>query len=338
MSAPHESPAPPAPSSPPSWPRWSAMIVVGLLALAGALVIGLRGGGNDATAGGASDRAETAAYARSLDPVLRRLTDSARVTGRALARAGDASDVARVGRTASQQLAVVQGARAHIAARPAPVAQRAAGGALSRAMQAHQTYLSALSRLPSAAPVEANPGASRLAIQAQRVIRLYRQFARRLPGASSGITSVGLGDLAGLRQALGARARAAEAERQAQIAREQAASEPRSFTPPSQSSSGGPVISRVGAGDAGSYISVSADYCDRTPGAVNEFVYGFEISSGGSIVAQDSYVASQTRACNTISMTFSDGFAVGLYDVVVTIDNLTNAVSTRASGTLSVVD
>ena len=99
-----------------------------------------------------------------------------------------------------------------------------------------------------------------------------------------------------------------------------------------------PAISSVRARDSGSSIQISADYCDRTPGEVNDFQYTFAvIADDGTPVGGDEQIASQTRACNTISTSISDTFPAGTYTAVVRVDNLTNGVGGRAeSGTFRI--
>jgi S1-C subfamily serine protease len=92
-----------------------------------------------------------------------------------------------------------------------------------------------------------------------------------------------------------------------------------------------PAISSVRASDSGGTLDISADYCDRTPGDVNEFQYTFAvIADDGTPVGGDEQFMSQTRACNTISTSIGDSFPAGTYTVVVRVDNLTNGVGGRA--------
>ena len=92
-----------------------------------------------------------------------------------------------------------------------------------------------------------------------------------------------------------------------------------------------PAITAVRARDTGNSVDISADYCDRTPGAVNNFRSTFAIiASDGTPEGGDEQFASQTRACNTISTSIVDRFPSGSYTAVVRVDNLTNSVGSRA--------
>ena len=101
---------------------------------------------------------------------------------------------------------------------------------------------------------------------------------------------------------------------------------------------GGPVVSNVATTDRGSFVEISASYCDHTPGAVNDFVYTFRVLQGGSVLAESGYPASQTRACNDLYQTFEDSFPLGTYEVQVLVNNLTNGVSGSAAGSLTVIN
>ncbi len=93
-----------------------------------------------------------------------------------------------------------------------------------------------------------------------------------------------------------------------------------------------PAVTRVTARDAGASIEVTAEYCDRTRGHVNDFNYTFTIiDASGSPVGSTQQSASQTRACNSLRASVPDTFSPGVYQAVVRADNLTNAVSGGAT-------
>lgn len=316
-----------------------AVCVAGLIA---ALAWLLLTGGEDASASEPPRQASSATFADAAAPSLDRLTDSAIVTGRVLARAGEARDVAKIGRTAVQQLAVVEAAQARIARLPAGAEERTARGELARAAQAHRGFLSSLARLPGVAAPDARGRLDSVGAKARLALTHYRAFLALFPAAPRGITSAGLSDLSGLRQAIEAKEqqeieeRAAEEAAAAEAAAQAAAEASRSEAPAPQL--GTPTVSHVSAVDAGGSIEVTADYCDRTPGAVNDFAYTFRIADAEYVFAERSYTASQTRACNTITMSFFDDLPLGDVDVVVVVDNLTNGVRGSGVGSVSVID
>lgn len=315
-------------------------MIVGLVV---ALVFAL-GGSDEAAADSSSARASgpDGEYVAAVRPPLSRLSTSVKVTSRSLANASRPRDVARVSRTARQQLALVQEMRSRIADVPRTDQSRRAAGELSRATQAHRQYLIALSRvssLPAKRALKSLPGARN---EARKALVHYRAVGRQIPGSVGGITTSGIADISGLRTALRAKVADEErAEREAAEARERARAASRPAAPSNSGSSGGstysgPVVSGVTGHDAGGTINVSASYCDRTPGAVNQFRYTFTLN--GQSYASDSYTASQTRACNQISWNFPDGFPLGPYSITVTVDNLTNNVSGSGTGSVSVVN
>lgn len=322
-------------------PRWTlpvaGLVVVGLAAAL--VVLLMRAGGDDPTAPPAAaaeaPKGPSPEYVAAVQGPIGRLTDSAQVTGRVLTRASDEDDVAKIGRMATQQLAVVQNARARIAEIETGPRERAARGALSRATQAHRTYLASLARLPDAEAETAVERVPQIRAQARRMLAQYRAVFVKLPTVPKGITIAGVGDLAGLRQALAAQQRAAEQ------AAEEAEREEQSLAPyggPSGSSLGEPAVSDVATTDRGPFVEISASYCDHTPGAVNDFAYTFRVVEGGSVLAEGGYGASQTRACNDLYYTFEDSFPLGTYEVQVLVDNLTNGVSGSAAGSLTVIN
>ncbi len=197
-------------------PRWAlpvaGIVVLGLVAAVAVLFI--RGSSGDpatpAAAAVEAPRGPSAEYVTAVQAPIGRLTDSAQVTGRVLTRASGEEDVAGVGRMATQQLAVVQNARARIAEIETGPRERAARGALSRATQAHRTYLASLARLADADAETAPDRVPQIRTQARRMLERYRLLFTELPTVPKGITTAGVGDISGLRQALTARQRAAE--------------------------------------------------------------------------------------------------------------------------------
>lgn len=321
----------------------AAVLIVGL---AVALIVVLAGGSDEAPAT-ASARAATSRaqgpdgeYVAQVRPHVKRLSESARVTGKALAVASKPRDVQRVSRTARQQMALVQQVRGRLADVPAGRTSRKARGELARATQAHRQYLGTLSRIaqtPTPRALKAVPRAQR---QARKALTHYRAFSTQIPGMIGGITTAELADMSGLRAALVAKR--AKEEQEAKKAEEAA----RPAAPPSGGGGGGgdatrngPVVEGVSGRDAGSTIEISARYCDRTPGTVNTFEYSFSIrDSSGANVASDYYSANQTRACNDISWSFPDTFAFGSYTATVQVNNITNGVSGGNSGYFSVIN
>jgi hypothetical protein len=330
--------------------RW-ALPVAGVVVLglaAAVVVLFIRGSGTDpatpAAAAAEAPRGPSAEYVTAVQGPLGRLTDSAQVTGRVLTRASGEDDVARVGRMATQQLTVVQNARARIADIETGPRERTARGALSRATQAHRTYLASLARLADADAETAPDRVPQIRTQARRMLERYRLLFTELPTVPKGITTAGVGDLTGLRQALTARQRAAERAAEEAEAAERAAEEAEIEEGADWGGSasgepgGGPVVSNVATTDRGSFVEVSASYCDRTPGAVNDFDYTFRIVQGGRVLAENGYAASQSRACNDLYQTFEDSFPLGAYEVQVLVDNRTNNVSGSGVGSLSVIN
>ncbi|WP_217924914.1 hypothetical protein [Miltoncostaea oceani] len=332
--------APPGEGTGSSLPKWllpAAAAVIAALAI-GLGVLLLAGGDDEPTAAaGANTRGPSAEFVTAVTGPVRRLNRSAEITGRQLARTATSAHLARVSRTATQQLAVVQEQRGRVAdLQVGRSRERVARGTLSRAIQAHRTYLTTLSRIDGLEAGPAREQFARLRSQSQRTLNQYRAFFALAPSLPQGVTSAGLADLSGVNDAIKDRKRiedetAAEADRDER-------SGGGGGSGGDGGVDGGPVLSNVYGADLGSLIEVGAEYCDRTPGAVNNFLYTFEIRRGGATIAQDSYNASQTRACNSISMTFGDGFALGFYEVAVTVNNLTNNVSGSAVGSFQVVN
>ena len=346
---------PPDPSPEPGirLPRWvlpaAGVLLLGLVAAVAILLVA----GDNADGSSEADAAEptpSTEYVTAVRGSLRRLTDSSRVTGRILARASDAGDVARIGRMATQQLEVVQAARARVADIQTGPAERKARGALSRATQAHRAYLASLARLTDADLERARGGLNQIRTQARRTLVHYKAFFVEVPSAPKGITVAGLSDLAGLGQALEAKQRAVEeaeaaAEAKAEAEAEAAREREREQQGPAEDEGsegsfppGGPTVSNVATTDRGGFVEISASYCDRTPGAVNDFFYTFRVVQAGTVLAENGYAASQTSACNDLYITFEDVFPLGTHEVQVIVDNLTNAVSGSAAGTLSVIN
>ena len=340
----------PVPPSEPSEPssgglaKWVLPAAAGaiILALVVALIVVLAGGGDDSAdaASAASSKGPSPEYVSAVTGPVRRLNASAKVTGRSLTRASREKDIALIARSADQQLVVVQAARSQIADIQTGPREAAARGALSRATQSHRALLTSLSRIDTLDTAKARAQVGKVRNQARSTLEQYRAFFSQVPSAPKGITAAGLADLSGLTQAIAARQRAeaqaaADAEAAADAAASRGSGGPSSGSSGS-SSSGALQISRAYGSDNGGVIEVGADYCDRTPGAVNEFVYTFQIRSGGAVLAEDGYTASQTRACNTVSLNFSDEFYSGSYEVVVSVNNLTNNVSATATGSLTV--
>ncbi|MGE3138132.1 MAG: hypothetical protein AB7I08_08655 [Thermoleophilia bacterium] len=327
-------PPPPPDGSAPSGRNntpWIIAAVAGgvVVALAVVLAVVLLGGGDeDAEASGGPQAAARAEYAASVKAPVARLTASAEATGAVLGRTSDAGDLARVGRMANQQLKVVQRARARIAETPSTPGSRKLAGTLLRATQQHRAYLTSLVRITDLPGAEAKSRMARVVKDGRRVVVSYRQVARQSPGLTTRITTAGLADVSGLRQAVNAKA----------------AAEAAAATPSGGGGGGGGggsssgtttdgrlAVTSVSASDLGGTISISANYCDRTPGTVNDFIYTFRLERGGEVYAQDSYPASQTRACNGIGWDFSDTFPVGYYTARVIVSNLTNGVEASSS-------
>lgn len=335
---PPQFPDPPQPSQGGGIPKWLLPVAAGaVILLLGAVLAFVLLSGDDDSATASSAEGPSAEYLSAVSGPVARLNRSAEITGRALTRASRSRDVARIARTADQQLTVVVTTRARIADIPAGPADRAARGSLSRATQAHRTLLTSLARLDDLETAQARAQVKRIRTQSQRVLGQYRAFFAEAPSLPKGITSAGLTDLSGLNQAL---ADKLKKEQEAAAADEASGGggEGDSGGSSSSSSSRGPVITSPYGSDIGSLIEVGAQYCDRTPGAVNDFIYSFQIRRGGAVLAEDSYGASQTRACNSISTTFNDSFGLGSYEVVVSVNNLTNNVSASAVGSLNVTN
>lgn len=333
-------PADGSPREPSGGPSRATIILIGaavvIVALVAVLVIALtRGSGDDVqtTATGVD-----AAYVTAVTGPVTRLGDSAEATGRTLARASKPADVVKVAHMADQQLLLVQSSRRTIALVDVPASAHLASGTLARATQAHRNYLVTLSRLPDLETAKAVASLKAAKRQVATALTQYRRFGRADSTLVAPITTAGMADLGGLRTALAAKARQ-EAEAAGQSSGSGGTGS-RGDGGETGSSSGGGQLSVSGAGgdDLGGTIRLFADYCDRSPGRVNDFIYSFEITRNGSVVASDSYSASQTRACNSIAMDFNDGLALGQYGVSVTVSNLTNNLQGTSYGTLVVTN
>lgn len=284
-------------------------------------------------------------------PQVERLAASAQATQRVLDRTSRAGDLAGVRRMAVQQMAVVQKAQTAVMSAPAADGRaRTARGTLIRAMGAHRDYLRELSRLTALPPDQATERVRLAARDAQAARAAYGNFARLTFDATTA-QAIALGDVSGVRMAVADRLRADRARAARELAARQAAERREaaraaaarpSYSPgygPAPSSGDShrqPVVSSVVAVDQGSTLGITASYCDRTPGSMNDFRYTFLVMNNGYVVAQDSYMASQTRACNGVSMSFTDNLPNGTYLVVVRVDNLTNGVAGEGGSTISV--
>jgi hypothetical protein len=287
----------------------AGIVVLGLVAAV--VVLFMRGSGGDAATPAAAaveaPRGPSAEYVTAVKGPLGRLTDSAQVTGRVLTRASGEEDVAGVGRMATQQLAVVQNARARIADIETGPRERTARGALSRATQAHRTYLASLARLADADAETAPDRVPQIRTQARRMLERYRVLFTELPTVPKGITTSGVGDLAGLRQALTARQRAAEQAAEEAEAAERAAEEAEieESTARSSSSSGAPSFQsptgNLRCEDLGGtlFCSSSNDGFGVTLPAVGAPATGPGIASGGQTVPYGSSWSSGVFTCDS---------------------------------------
>ncbi len=84
-----------------------------------------------------------------------------------------------------------------------------------------------------------------------------------------------------------------------------------------------PQITAISGTDLGSKIRISMDYCDRTPGQYQGFVYRFRLAdSNGSVASWSSTVSkTQTWACNTITAEMPNNYSPGTWQVRATIAN-----------------
>ncbi len=84
-----------------------------------------------------------------------------------------------------------------------------------------------------------------------------------------------------------------------------------------------PQITAISGVDLGSKIGISMDYCDRTPGQYQGFVYRFRLAdSNGSVAPWSSTVSNTiTRACNTITAEMPNNYSPGIWQVRATISN-----------------
>lgn len=326
-----------APSGGPKRPAWLIPALAGaaiaILALVAVVVVLFVAGGDDAPAAGSAG--PSVEYVAAVRGPVGRLNASAAVTGRVLTHAHRAGDLARIARSSDQQLAVIQVARRRLADIPTGPAEAEAHGALSRAAQEHRAFLTALARLGDLSAADARTQVPQIRTHIRKALGQYSAFFAGVPGAPRSLMSAGLADLSGLTQAIADKKRAEDA---AAASTRENSSGRSTGSSGGGSTSGALSISRASGADLGSLIEVSADYCDRTPGRVNDFLYTFQILSDGVTVASNSYSASQTRACNAIAMNFADRFALGAYTVVVRVDNLTNHVSATRYGALAVTD
>jgi hypothetical protein len=311
--------------------RWAPRLAAAAIAAAAATVALVAVGCGDASqpAADASTNASnpTTEFATAIRAPVGRLTDSAQVTGRRLVAADAADDITGIARMAHQQLAVVQQAQARIAGIPATGPESTARGTLARAAQAHRTFLASLARLDRNAEATPDDQVGRLRSQAHAALRQYRRFFVLVPDTPRGVATAGLAELAGVKLAL--------EDRQRQQVEAEDEGAPVIMGEPADAA---PEVSNIATTDRGGFVEISTDYCDRTPGTVNDFVYTFRIVQGGTVLAEDSYTASQTRACNHLYQSFIDDYPLGTYEVQVIVDNLTNQVSGSAAGTLTVIN
>ena len=311
--------------------RWAPRLAAAGVAAAAAAAALMAAGCGEASlpAADASTNASnpTTEFATAVRAPVGRLTDSAQVTGRRLVAADAADDITGIAHMADQQLAVVQQAQARIAEIPATGSESTARGTLARAAQAHRTFLASLARLDRNAEVTPEDQVGRLRSQAHAALRQYRGFFVLMPGTPRGVATAGLAELAGVKLALEDRQREqVEAEDEGGLLIE------------SEPAGAAPEVSNVATTDRGGFVEISADYCDRTPGTVNDFAYTFRIVQGGTVLAEDTYTASQTKACNHLYQSFIDDYPLGTYEVQVIVDNHTNQVSGSAAGTLTVIN
>ncbi len=84
-----------------------------------------------------------------------------------------------------------------------------------------------------------------------------------------------------------------------------------------------PQITTLSGTDLGSKIGISMDYCDRTPGHYQGFVYRFRLADSNGTVAPWSSTVSNTitRACNTITAEMPNNYSPGIWQVRATISN-----------------
>lgn len=301
-----------------------------LIAAAGAWLI-LAGGGPGALAE-RSGAEEAAVYGRTIAGPVQRLTGSARVSGRILAGTGSPRDLASVRRMAAQQVAVVTRARSDLAEIEVTGNRRRSLGILLRASARHREVLGTLARIDASRPSATLDRFPVLVAAARGAVADYRVALRGLPGVTVAVTSSGLADLQGVRQALERQQERLDAAAAAEAARQAEAAEAARRLREGGDARLGPVVSGFSASDLGGTVAVDAVVCDRTPGAVNDFVYTLQLRGP----AFDTHVltASQTRACNPVSFRVADIYASGAYSATLRIDNLTNGVSGTVTTTL----
>ena len=232
--------------------------VAGVAAIVGVAAFAI--GGNPISGASAHRAAPDpgAVYGREITGPVNRLTRSARISGRVLGSAGTAEDLAAVRRMATQQLVVVTAARGALADVAATAAQRRSHGILLRATARHRQMLTALARID-----RSNPGATlrrfpALVAAARGSVSDYRVALRGAPGVTTAITTAGLADLQGVRQALTRRQEHLDAVAAAEAARQaEAAAEARRLREGGDATLG-PVVSGFTAADLGGTIAVDA--------------------------------------------------------------------------------
>ena len=308
--------------------RLAILSGVGIAAVAAAVV-----GGGLLLTGGKDEAPQTPAggltsWTRNANREMSLLSRSVRATSASLTSTTSPQDLARVARSATQQAAIVGAVRARLAGMNVPAERRRALSTFQGAATYHRTYLATLAR---AAGTPNGGGAQYLGTagaQGRRALAAYQSVSRLAPEVPDKVSGQGLVDTTGVQRAV-------------RSALSQARATSRPATPRASSGSAGlasskcptssacPVPSAAGAIDAGSTIDVYVDYCDRTPGRVNNFVYTFQLI--GPTTATDTVTAAQSRACNRIRTSLFDNFPPGIYRFSITVENTTNGVSGTAT-------
>mgnify|MGYP005996502847 CR=1 FL=1 len=284
-----------------------------LVAVASALLLGC--GGNS----------QTSDYVEKSKSAYDDLTASAVAISTRLGTA-TASDIPKVSRAANSQLKLVSRADAKLRRIDVEAKERQAHTALTASAARQRDFLVSVVKNSEQGQGASPAGVSSMRRRAVKMVDSYRRFTSIAPEADTSITNTGL---------------VKNTASYAGVLRQPAPSSGSGQT--GGGSSGGvssadcansnacPAITAVRARDTGDSIDISADYCDRTPGAVNNFHYTFAIvASDGTPEGGDEQFVAQTRACNTISTSIFDRFPSGTYTAVVRVDNLTNSVGSRA--------
>jgi hypothetical protein len=220
------------------------------------------------------------AYAQAIRAPTTTLRRSARALGRSLGRSASAEDLEGLTSLARAQLGLLRRAERQVGRLPAGPIDQEIHRQLAAAVAAHLTLASGIARLDFDRPQHELERLSELRRAAEEAKDNYDTAYAAL-GRPSPVAGAGIADLDGLERAL--------TDRRDQL-REL-------FRPAPEA----PVITDVQAFDVGGEIEVGLSYCDRSAGAVQDFIYRARVVDAEYYESAESF-AEQSAACNTITL------------------------------------